>query len=150
MAKTFSATVDEWVRMSQRRIDYVVKESAQRVMLEANRGVPIDTGFAQASFRATLNMPAEGVTFKPAGTAPGKNQGGSQSFYAQEQAVALVINGMNVGSDVAYGTWTASYVRFLEYGAQGRPALGFVRRAAQNWQLTVDQVTREARDRIGD
>lgn len=150
MAKTFSATVSDWVLKSQRRIEYVVKESAQRVMLEANRGVPIDTGFAQASFRATLNTPAEGVTFKPTGAAPGKNQGGSQSYYAQENAVALVINGMNVGSDVVYGTWTASYVSFLEFGAQGRPAIGFLRRAAQNWQVIVDQVTKEARDRIGD
>lgn len=146
--KTFSATVSDWVAKSQRRVEYVVKESAQRVMLEANRGVPIDTGFAQASFLATLNVPVEEVTDKPPGTGPGKNQGGSQSFYAQENAVALVINDMNVWTDVAYGTWSASYVRYLEYGSQGRPALGFLRRAAQNWQVIVDQVSREAQSRV--
>jgi hypothetical protein len=140
VAQTFQAQIDAWVAKSQRRIEAVTKESAQRVMLEANHGVPIDTGFAQASFMATLNAPTAQVTFRPSG-------GGS--FQRDDGAVALVIAGMDVGSDVIFGTWTASYVRYLEYGARGRPPIGFLRKAAQRWPAIVAEVTREAKARVG-
>ena len=139
MAQTFAAQVDAWVLKSKRRTDAVVKESTQRVMLEANSGVPIDTGFAQASFTATLNQPAAQVTFRPPQPA---------SYQFDASAVALVIAGMDVGSDVVYGVWTANYVIYLEYGSQGRAGVGFVRRAAQRWQTIVSEVTREAKARV--
>jgi len=60
---SFSAAIEAWALKSQRRLEYVVKESAQRVMQQANEGMPVDTGFAQASFRATLNGYS---TFTPA------------------------------------------------------------------------------------
>ncbi|WP_414461820.1 HK97 gp10 family phage protein [Hyphomicrobium sp. DY-1] len=150
MAQTFSASVGAWAAKSRRRIDYIVKASTQRVFMQANHGVPVDTGFAQASFRATLNSPDVSVTFRPMNTPAGQNQGGSQSFFPDDNAVALVIAGATIGKDVIYGTWVANYVSYLEYGTQGRPALGFVRKAAQDWQMIVDQVTLEAQTRIGE
>lgn len=147
-AQTFSASVGAWAAKSQRRIEYVAKEATQRVFMQANHGVPVDTGFAQASFRATLNSPDVSVIFRPLDAPAGQNQGGAQSFFPDDNAVALVIAGATIGQDVIYGTWVAQYISYLEYGAQGRPAIGFCRRAAQNWQVIVDQVVTEAKNRI--
>lgn len=142
-AKTFSAAIDAWALKSKRRLEYVVKESAQRVMQQANEGVPVDTGFAQASFRATLNGYSMELRGKPSGASPG-------SFKFDEGSVALTINNMKVGQDVVFGVWTANYVGFLEYGSQGRPALRFLGKAVQNWQHTVNTVVAEAKAKIGD
>lgn len=148
--KTFSAAIDAWALKSRRRLEYIVKESAQRVMQQANEGVPVDTGFAQASFRATLNGYSMELRSIPHGTPKGKNQGGSQSFFPDQDAVALVINGMKVGQDVLYGVWSANYVIHLEYGANGRSGVRFLGKAVQNWQNIVSTVVAEAKSKIGE
>lgn len=150
MAQTFSASVDAWATKSARRLEFVGKEATQRVFMEANNNVPVDTGFAQASFRASLNSPDVSITFRPLNAPPGNSQGGSQSYFPDANAIALVINGATIGQDVIYGTWVANYISYLEYGSQGRPAIGFVRLAVQNWQMIVDQVVAEAKTRIGE
>lgn len=142
--KTFSATVDAWAQKSQRRMDYIAKESAQRVFMQANHNVPVDTGFAQASFRATLNSPDVSIAFRPMDAPPGKSQGGGQSFFPDDDAIALVINSATIGQDVIYGTWVANYITYLE------DRIGFARLAAQNWSMIVDQVVAEAKARIGE
>lgn len=149
-SQTFSASVGAWAAKSQRRMEYVAKESTQRVFMMANHGVPVDTGFAQASFRATLNSPDVSIVFRPMEAPAGKSQGGGQSFFPDDNAIALVINSATIGQDVIYGTWVANYISYLEYGSQGRPAIGFCRLAAQNWQIIVDQVVAEAKTRIGE
>jgi hypothetical protein len=58
----------------------------------------------------------------------------------------LTIAGAELGQTIYVG-WTASYILPLEYGHSKQAPAGFVRLAAAQWQVTVDQVTREAKSR---
>ena len=139
MARTFEAQVSAWVRKSERRIEAVFKESAQRVINQARESTPVDTGFLRASLTTTLNAPITDIQFRPPdGRAP--DDGGA--------SIAAVIAGASAG-DTVYAVYAANYATFVEYGARGRPGVGMVRRAAQNWQSIVRAVSAEAKARAG-
>jgi hypothetical protein len=137
-SKKFAASIDEWVQASEQRMLAVFHESTQRVASLANNGVPVDTGFARGSVRASTEaMPSIDPNAK----------GGSVSAEAMS-AVTLVIAGSRLGQTVFIG-WTASYILPLEYGHSQQAPSGFVRLAAAQWQVTVDRVTQEAKGRAG-
>lgn len=138
MAQTFTAQVSSWVLATKARTDAVFRESAQRVFNQAREAAPVDTGFLRAAFVTTLNAPATDVRFRPA-------EGG---FSADDAAITATLAGAQAG-DTVFGVFVANYARYAEYGARGRPGVGFVRRAAQNWPSIVEAVTREARGRAG-
>lgn len=139
--QSFAAQVDAWVAKTKERTEAVFKESAQRVLAEAQKPVgaggnmPVDTGFLRASLQATINAPVAAVTFRTEG----------QQYDAA--SVALVIAGAQLG-DTIYGVYTANYARYVEYGSRGRAGRGFVRLAAQQWPQIVSQVVAEAKSRV--
>lgn len=136
----FAATVDEWVLATDQRMTAVFRESTQRVASIASNGVPVDTGFARASVRASREeMPSIVSGSKGA---EGQVYDGAGAF----GQVVLTIAGAELGQTVFIG-WTASYILPLEYGHSKQAPAGFVRLAAAQWQVTVDQVTREAKSR---
>lgn len=136
----FSATVDEWCRMSDRRMVAVFREGAKRTVSIAQSRIPIATGFARASVRASLqSMPA----IDPSAKAP---TNGSVSYDAGE--IVLTIAGAELGQTIYVG-WTANYVGFLESGHSKQAPSGFVRLAALQWQQTVNEVVAEAKARVG-
>jgi len=143
MAKDFSAQVDAWVLKSRKRMLAVFKESTQRVAHEmripvgGGGNMPVDTGFLRASLLGTINVPTAVVTYNP-GTRPAPDTAVAQ--------FALVIAQAELG-DTIYGTFTANYAMIQEYGSAGRTGRGFVRKAAQKWQMIVDEVVNEAKAR---
>ncbi len=146
MTKTFVTQVSDWVAKSQEVTDAVFKESAQRVIAEAQTPVGaggrmrVDTGFLRASGQAsTSSMPA--IT---ANAMPGAGRG----YQYSDGAVALVIAGASLGQTIYFG-YTANYAAAREYGARGQEPDAFVRTAAQNWKQIVKRVSTEALARSG-
>jgi HK97 gp10 family phage protein len=136
----FSATVDDWVKKSERRMLAIFKESTQRTVSIAQSRIPVDTGFARASIRAsTQSMP-------PIDRSTNNAKGGNVTYDGGE--IILVIAGAELGQTVFIG-WTANYVGFLEAGSSQQAPSGFVRLAAMQWQQTVAEVTAEAKARVG-
>jgi hypothetical protein len=127
MAQTFAATVDKWTRESRERMDAVYKKAIEITFEEVKDRTPVISGFLKTSFRVTTTAPQTLSQRKPKGDAT----------YTPEP-FDFVLAGVEYG-DTVYGTFSANYAGYVEYGAQGRPARGMVRLAAQNWQVNVDQ-----------
>ncbi len=135
---SFAASVDSWVRQTDQRMTAVFRESTKRVASLAANAVPVDTGFARASVRAsTQQMPS--IVASSKGTA-------GKSYQSNLNEVVLTIAGAQIGQTIYIG-WTASYVLPLEYGHSKKAPNGFVRLAAAQWQMVVSQVTQEAKAR---
>jgi hypothetical protein len=144
----FSAQVDAWCRESEARMVAVWKESTQRVVHIAQAGIPhipVDTGFARASVRASLeSMPPIDPEFS---APPHKlHTHGTILFPYDEGQIVLVINGAQLGQTIYIG-WTANYVGELESGSSNQAPSGFVRLAAEQWQVIVNGVVEEAKSR---
>ncbi|MGB6080219.1 MAG: HK97 gp10 family phage protein [Xanthobacteraceae bacterium] len=138
--RNFAASVDSFVRETEQRMLAVFRESTQRTASIANNGVPVDTGFARASIRAsTESMPQINPNAK------GKE---GAAYPADFGNVTLTIAGAELGQTIYVG-WTAAYMLPLEFGHSKQAPSGFVRLAAAQWQHTVDQVTAELRARSG-
>lgn len=136
--KSFAASVDDWVKKSDRRMEVVFKESAQDVIADMQEvgpskanpdsfgtgNLPVDTGFLRASLQAGVNSPPNEMTFRP----PPEDE--QKKLNYDPEAVSLVINGAKV-TDKIYATYGAVYARRME------AMYGFVRLAAQNWPAIV-------------
>lgn len=134
----FDSTVSAWVRKSEARMLAVFKESTQRTVSLAQSRIPVDTGFARASIRASLqSMPPIG-SGKPA-------IGGSYAYNPSE--IILVIAEAALGQTIYIG-WTANYAGALERGHSQQAPSGFIRLAALQWPETVKQVSAEAKARV--
>jgi hypothetical protein len=136
----FGATVDRWVRKSEARMLAVLRESTQRVISQAQSRIPVDTGFARASVRASLqSMPP----IEP------NSRGQKGTAYSYSGAdIASVISSAQLGGTIHIG-WTANYVGFLENGSSMQAPSGFVRISAMEWPSIVSAVTAEAKGRAG-
>ena len=146
MTKTFEAQVSDWVAKSKKTVEAVVKESAQRVVAEAQKPVGsggrmrVRFGFLRASGQAsTSSMPSINANAEPSK---------GQSYVYSESAIALVIAGASLGQTIYFG-YTANYAAAREYGARGQEPDAFVRTAAQKWPQIVKQVSKEAFARSG-
>jgi hypothetical protein len=138
MVKRLSATVDSWVRESDRRLEAVFKESTQRVIEDAqlprSKGgrMRVDTGFLRASGKVSHKKmpkikdnarPREGKTYSP-------------------DPYSLEIAKTKIGQTLYFG-YTASYADDREYGANGQAPDGFLRGAVRKWQQIVNRVVSE-------
>ncbi len=147
MAKlSFSAAVAQWANKVEGAVEAIFKEATQGVVEEMQKPVGqggrmrVDTGFLRASLLASsTSMPAINASSKPI-----EGQVYSPDF-AQVEAV---IAGADIGDTLYFG-YTASYAGYREYGANGQPADGFVRLAAQNWPIIVDRKAAELKARLG-
>ena len=136
---SFSASVSAWAAKSQKRMEAIVKESAQRVGSEVIDRTPVDTGFLRGSFIAsTSEMPLIDRDARPA-------PGGSYDMGTSQ--IALVIAGSKPGDVIRMG-FVASYAAHVEYGSNGRAGRGMVRLSAQRWPQIVAEVVQEAKARI--
>lgn len=137
---SFSSQIDAWVRKSEARMLAVAKESTQRTVSKAQSRIPIDTGFARASVRASLEAMPQIV--------PGSRGKEGQSYSYNSGEITLVLAGMELGQ-TAYIGWTASYTPFLELGHSNQAPTGFVGISALEWPATVAAVTQELKARAG-
>lgn len=132
MAQSFSAAVSAWAQKSERRMEAVFKESAQRVGLEVKQRTRRDTGFLRASFLAsTTHMPLIDRDARP--------QRGAV-YRDDDTQIAMVIAGASLG-DTIYLGFTAAYAGVREYHD------AMVALTAQRWQSIVSEVIAEARAR---
>jgi hypothetical protein len=130
MAKSFSASVDDWVKETQERMDAVFKDAVQTTVEEILDRTPVDTGFLKSSFHTSLT-----------GFLPLVHRGVVRPNDVQIQ---MTIAQAEAG-DTIYGNFTANYAVHVEYGARGRPGRRMVGLAAQNWQRNVDNSVRKAK-----
>lgn len=134
----FRAQVDDWVKATEQRMVAVFRESTQRTVSIAQSLIPIDTGFARASVRAsTESMPSINSAAQPVD---------GQTYGYDAGNITTTIAGAQLGSTIFVG-WTASYAGILETGSSKQAPSGFVRLAALQWQVTVNQVVAEAKSR---
>ena len=147
MAKlSFSAAVAQWADKVEGAAEAIFKEATQEVVEEMQRPVGqggrmrVDTGFLRASLLASSTaMPAITASAMPV-------TGGT---YAPDFGqIEAVIAGADIGDTLYFG-YTAAYAGYREYGANGQPADGFVRLAAQNWPIIVDRKAAELKARLG-
>lgn len=135
----FAAQVDDWCRESEDRLERIFKASSQELGSIANNGVPVDTGFARASFRAsTSEMPAidKNATNKSGGAVAGSGE------------ISTVIASATLGQTIFMG-WVAAYIEYLEWGHSKQAPQGFARIAAAQWPTIVSGVVAEAKARVG-
>lgn len=140
MMADFAATIDAWCLKSQKRMEAIFRESTQRTVSLAQTRIPVATGFARASIRASLSaMP-------PIDPSASKPVGGSVPYDSSE--ITLTIAQATIPQTIYIG-WTANYVVYLEAGSSKQAPSGFVRLAAMEWPHTVAQVVEEAKARVG-
>ena len=124
MSGTFIAQLQAFATKTQKKIEFVVKESAQEVFSIAQTSkaqggrMPVDTGSLRGSLMMELNGSSAGV--------------GADSFI-------LAIAGMELG-DTIFGGWggpAAAYAWFQEYGTSKMAGNFYMLNAAQQWQAIV-------------
>jgi hypothetical protein len=135
----FTSKIDDWTKQTEERMTAVFRESAQRVASISSNGVPVDTGFARASVRASLSEMPQIID--------GSKGEAGQSYPFDMGNVTLTIADAKIGDHIFIG-WTAGYVIYLEYGHSKQAPAGFVRLAAEQWPQIVSEVTAEAKSRV--
>lgn len=124
----FSAQLTNWTEGSKKRVTAIFRQSVQDVVSLAQSRIPVDTGFARASIRASKDaMPPLNTSGKPK---PGET-------YAYDPSnITVVIASLNLGEAIYVG-WTANYAIFLEYGSSQQAPTGFVGISALEWPMIV-------------
>ena len=133
MARYTFATLDQWTKKTEKRIDAVLKDATQSVVAVAQQTkakggrMPVDTGNLRNSLQSSV-----------AGGASGE---GKESYI-------MVAAGMN-GGDLATFVWTAKYAAAVNNGNRGRPGAHFVEGAVDQWPAIVRASTAKAKARVG-
>lgn len=143
---SFSAQVAGWAKKIPEAVEAVRNQSAADVVkemqtLDSEGGrLPYDTGFLWASLMAsTAAMPSINPNAQPV-------DGRAYSF--DFGTIEAIIAGSSLEDDLYFG-YTAAYAAHQEYGANGRSVAGFVRLAAQNWDVHVNRNAEKARKAFG-
>jgi hypothetical protein len=133
MVKYTFATLDQWTKKTEKRIDAVLKDATQSVVAVAQvtkaKGgrMPVDTGNLRNSLISSV-----------AGGASGQG----------EESYIMVAAGMK-GGDLATFTWTAEYAAAVNNGNRGRPGAHFVEGAVDEWPAIVRASIAKAKARVG-
>ena len=133
MARYTFATLDQWTKKTERRIDAVLKDATQSVIAVAQQTkakggrMPVDTGNLRNSLRSSV-----------AGGAMGE---GASSY--------IMVAGNMKGGDLATFTWTAEYAAAVNNGNRGRPGAHFVEGAVDQWPAIVRASIAKAKARVG-
>jgi hypothetical protein len=153
LSNSFSATISNWAKMTERAIAAVFKEAAQDLAIELNNEVkrqvydrppaptyPKRSGFLRASLVASTEKMPELVRDNP---------GGDFSEDAHMPAVLLTIQGMDGDNDVLYLGYTSRYAAYVHYGANGAPPAPWVTLVAQRWQELVTKAAERVKRQYG-
>lgn len=134
----FEAQVSLWTRETEQRMTAVFRQATQETVSKIQSRIPVDTGFARASVRASLS---EMPLIDPGAKAPA----GAKGIPAPSEYV-LTIAQAQLGQTIYIG-WTAAYVIHLEYGHSKQAPAGFVGITAQEWPQIVLSVAARAEAR---
>ena len=133
MARYTFATLDQWTKKTEKRIDAVLKDATQSVVAVAQQTkakggrMPVDTGNLRNSLQSSV-----------AGGASGE---GASSY--------ILVAGNMKGGDLATFTWTAEYAAAVNNGNRGRPGAHFVEGAVDQWPAIVRASIAKAKARVG-
>ena len=133
MTRYTVATLDQWTKKTQRRIDAVLNDAAQSVIAVAQvtkaKGgrMPVDTGNLRNSLQSSI--------------AGGAKVEGASSY--------ILVAGNMKGGDLATFTWTAKYAAAVNNGNRGRPGAHFVEGAVDQWPAIVRASIVKAKARVG-
>ena len=133
MAKYTFATLDQWTKKTQKRIDAVLKDATQSVV-----------AVAQVSRDKGGRMPV--ITNNLRGSLQSSIAGGA---FAEGEASHILVAPQMKGGDVATFTWTAEYAAAVNNGNRGRPGAHFVEGAVDQWPAIVRASIRKAKARVG-
>lgn len=135
---TFTAKVDQWVADAPELLNAVFRDATQTTVEIAQDTIPVDTGFARASIRASLESMPQIDPNASAPYIPGREpRSGATVPYAGTEIVTTIANATL--EDTIHIGWTANYVEFLEFGHSSQAPTGFVRNAALQWPQTVSE-----------
>ena len=133
MTKYTFATLDQWTKKTEKRIDAVLKDATQSVIAVAQQTkakggrMPVITGNLRNSLQSSI-----------AGGASGE---GASSY--------IMVAGNMKGGDLATFTWTAEYAAAVNNGNRGRPGAHFVEGAVDQWPAIVRASIAKAKARVG-
>ena len=133
MARYTFATLDQWTKKTEKRIDAVLKDATQSVIAVAQQTkakggrMPVDTGNLRNSLRSSITGGAMGE--------------GASSY--------ILVAGNMKGGDLATFTWTAEYAAAVNNGNRGRPGAHFVEGAVDQWPAIVRASIRKAKVAVG-
>ena len=136
MVKYTFATLDQWTKKTEKRIDAVLKDSTQTVIRTAQKTkvkggrMPVITNFLRDSLESSI-----------AGGASGQ---GEESY--------IMIAASMEGGDLATFTWgngDVPYAAAVNNGNRGRPGAHFVEGAVDQWPAIVRASIAKAKARVG-
>jgi len=142
MVKYTFATLDQWTKKTERRIDAVLKDATQSVI-----------AVAQTSRDHGGRMPV--ITNTLRGSLQSSIAGGA---FAEGEASHILVAPQMKGGDLATFTWTAEYARRVNNGFTGADSLGrnysqvgahFVEGAVDQWPAIVRASIAKAKARVG-
>ena len=136
------ATLDQWTKKTERRIDAVLKDATQSVIAVAQTSkghggrMPVITNTLRGSLQSSI-----------AGGASGEGESSH-----------ILVAPLMKGGDLATFTWTAKYARRVNSGFTGADSLGrnysqagahFVEGAVDQWPAIVRASIAKAKARVG-
>lgn len=129
---SFAAQMEALVRKTERNMTAVFRESAKRVIEEAQSNVPVDTGALRASLQVALNAPPQpAIRTAPPTAAP---------------VISAVIAGAELGDRIV-ASYGMAYGPYVEFGTSKMAPRRFVGRAVSRWDQIVNQVVSEVNAR---
>lgn len=135
MAERFSATVERWTSQTKEDLHAVFQLAVQNVLEEVVSHTPRDTGFLQASLKAST-----------VGFAPLVDGRGAIGGTYQVDAYEVTIAGSDLG-DTIYANFTARYAKYVEDGTARMGPRKMVALSVQNWQRHVNRAVGVIRGR---
>lgn len=128
MALNFADQIDTWTKQTEARILAVYKGSVQEFVSRAQDRIPVDTGFARASIRGSLeSMPPINQEFRG---------NPNQNYTFDMTSIVLLINSAQPGQTIYIG-WTANYIQHLEWGHSDQAPNGFIGITELEWPEIV-------------
>ena len=133
MVKYTFATLDQWTKKTEKRIDAVLKDATQSVVAVAQQTkakggrMPVITNNLRDSLQSSI-------------------AGGA---FAEGEASHILVAPQMKGGDLATFTWTAEYAAAVNNGNRGRPGAHFVEGAVDEWPAIVRASIAKAKARVG-
>ena len=134
------AQLDAWTKKTKERMLAVYKGSVQEFVSRAQSRIPVDTGFARASIRGSLEAMPQ-INHLSHGD-PDK------SYSVDMSQITLLINSAKSGQTIYIG-WTANYVQYLEWGHSDQAPYGFIGVTALEWPQIVAGEIAKAKASVG-
>jgi hypothetical protein len=133
MSQTFSLDISAWVGKTKANADALVRQIVQEMAFRVVETTPVATGFARASWWASINEPG----MHPAPPVKGQQSGADAAATAEAMTSAIMAGH---AGDVFYVLNNCAYIEPLEYGHSKQAPNGMVRPVVAAAPHIVEQV----------